>query len=96
MVLPYSGLPAEMVFPEALIQPIMRGLVTLIGFDKTQKRLEWIKDPMAFIQKHMNDLVKPIPKAFIDTYNCAPDLFGKDKHAVVYDNVLNQFRRFLT
>ncbi len=93
--LPYSGAPVDKVFPEALIQPILRGLELLIGFDSFERKLFWMKEPISFLNDHMSDLVQPIPRAFISTYNCAPDQFGKDKHAVVYENVYAQFRRFL-
>ena len=93
--LPYSGQPISGVFPEALIQPILRGLEFLIGFDLETRRLYWMRDPISFLDSHIDEIVKPIPKAFIETYNCAPDLFGKDKHAVVYENVYSQFRRFI-
>jgi hypothetical protein len=93
--LPYSGSPVAHVFPQALIQPILRGLELLIGFDEVKRRLVWKKDPIKFLNEHINDIVQPIPTAFISTYNCAPDQFGKDKHAVVYENVFAQFRRFL-
>ena len=92
--LPYSGEAISGVFPEALIQPILRGLEFLIGFDSESNRLYWTQDPISFLDEHMDAIVKPIPKAFIETYNCAPDLFGKDKHGVVYENVYAQFRRF--
>ena len=93
--LPYSGVPVDRVFPEALIQPLLRGLELLIGFDESERRLFWKTDPIDFLTEHMSDLVQPIPTAFISTYNCSPDQFGKDKHAVVYENVCAQFRRFL-
>ena len=93
--LPYSGEEIPGVFPEALIQPILRGLEYLIGFDRQKNRLYWTREPISFIEAHIDEIVKPIPKAFIETYNCAPDLFGKDKHSVVYENVYAQFRRFV-
>jgi hypothetical protein len=95
LVLPYSGFPVEQVFPEALIQPLLRALELLIEFDESTRSLVWGTDPIEFLTDHMNELVKPIPPAFITTYNCAPDQFGKDKHSVVYENVFAQFRRFL-
>jgi hypothetical protein len=96
LFLPMSGNSTKVVFPEALIQPILRGLSVLLEFDSTTGRVKWrVASPEHFISSHMNEIVKPIAKAYIQNYSETPDRFGKDSEQIVYSAVEDQFRRFV-
>jgi len=94
--LPMSGKPTKVVFPEALVQPVLRGLAVLMEYSQVNGRVQWkVSNPELFLSEHLDDIVKPIAKAFIHNYSETPDRFGKDSEHIVYSAVEDQFRRFL-
>jgi hypothetical protein len=96
LFLPMSGNATKVVFPEALIQPILRGLAVLLKFDSSAGRVKWrVNSPEDFIALHINEIVRPIAKAYIQNYSETPDRFGKDSEQIVYSAVEDQFRRFV-
>ena len=96
LTLPMSGSPVKFVFPEALIQPILRGLSVLMRYNSKSQRVEWIVDDVyQFIDDHLEQIAAPIAKAFTQNYAETPDRFGKDSEQIVYSVVEAQFRRFI-